>query len=119
MARRSGSTAIRRSISPACGNVELARGQLWSSVADGEPPFYVSVPDADVESEQGKLNLSCQQGKTEVTVIDGTARVKTRDDIATIHAGQSATIDAGASVRGSPRVRHRRSSRRGSTSCWH
>jgi hypothetical protein len=72
--------------------VELARGQLWSHIAGGEAPFCVTVPDAKVLAEQGKINLSCQPGETVVTVVEGTARVESGEDSAMLDAGQSAKI---------------------------
>jgi ferric-dicitrate binding protein FerR (iron transport regulator) len=90
--RLNGDTEVRF---PSARQVNLDRGQLWSSVASGDPPFCVQLMDAKVEAEQGKLNLACQPEGTVVTVIEGTARVESETDSATIHAGQSATITGG------------------------
>jgi hypothetical protein len=75
--------------------VTLERGQLWSQVAGGEAPFCVTAPDAKVLAGQGRISMSCEPGQTIVTVVEGSARVESGDEAATLAAGQSAQIVEG------------------------
>lgn len=90
--RLSGETEVQF---PGVRQVDLARGELWSSVAGGESPFSVKVPDAKVLADAGKFNFSCQPGKTVVTVVEGSARVESGEQTATLEAGESTTIEDG------------------------
>jgi ferric-dicitrate binding protein FerR (iron transport regulator) len=75
--------------------VSLERGELWSQVAESSAPFKLSAPDAKVMSQEGSINLSCQPGQTVVTVVQGSARVESGRQSATLQAGQSAQVVAG------------------------
>lgn len=76
--------------------LELAGGQVCSTVAKSPEPFRVKVPAAEVTALGTEFDLSCpDSSKTTLTVVEGSTRVKDQYGEKTVRSGERLTINSG------------------------
>jgi hypothetical protein len=75
--------------------MEMFCGQLWPAVAGGKSLLEIAASDAVVVADDATFDLRCEAAESVLTVIEGTAEIRSGDLRLTISAGQSATIVAG------------------------
>lgn len=71
---------------PRC--VKLTQGELYSSIPGDGRTFKVELPDAVVQSSQGKFDVCCSSSEASVTVIEGSASVACKGGNRRVAAGQ-------------------------------
>jgi ferric-dicitrate binding protein FerR (iron transport regulator) len=78
--------------------LELARGQVWSSVAEAAEPYQIDVPQAKakVTALGTQFDLASSLLATVLTVVQGTTRVEGMGSPVDIHFGEQAKIVGGA-----------------------
>ena len=82
--------------------LELAGGQVWSTVAKAPEPFRVKTTQAEVTALGTQFDLSCPKVNNAVlTVVEGATKVQGRFGTRTVRSGQQLTIDEGQA--GEPR----------------
>jgi hypothetical protein len=83
----------------------LERGQVWSSVAEAEQPYQISVPQAEakVTALGTQFDLACGLFSTILTVAQGTTEVEGKTGKEVVQFGEQAEIVGGA-VAGRRRV---------------
>jgi len=86
--------------------LDMAHGELWSSVADDGAPFEIHTADADISARRAKFDLRCPTDETVLTVVEGEATVQDGDQARTVTAGEQVKIVDGriaeGQVRGDP-----------------
>jgi hypothetical protein len=75
--------------------VDLAGGQLWSSVSDQETPFAVRADELTVVARDCKFDLSFQADGTVLTVVAGSAEVVGPKGTTSVEAGRRLRIVEG------------------------
>jgi ferric-dicitrate binding protein FerR (iron transport regulator) len=75
--------------------VDMARGELWSSVADDAAPFEVHTADAQISARRAKFDLRCPTDETVLTVVEGEATVQDGGRARTVTAGEQVKIVGG------------------------
>jgi hypothetical protein len=76
--------------------LELAGGQVWSTVAKAPEPFRVKVPKAEVTALGTQFDLACPEpSKVTLTVVEGSTRVKDQYGEKTVRSGERLTISGG------------------------
>jgi hypothetical protein len=79
--------------------LELAKGQVWSTVARDNDPYQVRVPSADatILALGTQFDVECRTNQALLTVMEGATKVEGRSARGVeVHARERATIVAGA-----------------------
>ncbi len=79
-------------------NLEIAAGQIWSSVAKAIEPYEVRVPlaEAKVTALGTRFDILCEKRQAVLTVEEGTTRVEAKGDVQLVKVGERAKISGGA-----------------------
>ncbi len=77
--------------------LQLASGQMWSTVARAREPLRVSLPLATATADAAQVDFRCASSNATVTVVDGTTRVRDAVGEKTISSGERLTISNGRS----------------------
>jgi hypothetical protein len=77
--------------------LELARGQVWSSVATAKVPYQIRVPQAEaiVTALGTQFDLACDRLATVLTVVQGSTEVEGKARREVVQFGEQAQIVGG------------------------
>ncbi len=79
--------------------IELARGEVWSSVEEDQEPYAVHVPHAEatITALGTRFNVKAGSDETTLTVVQGVTRVDDRGgrEVAHVRSGEQARIASG------------------------
>jgi ferric-dicitrate binding protein FerR (iron transport regulator) len=75
---------------------DLARGQMWSSVAKASKPFIVAVADATITALGTQFDVLAMPQLTTLTVVEGSTHVKAPSAERLVKSGQQLRIKSGA-----------------------
>lgn len=76
--------------------LDLARGQVLSTVAHAPTRFEVTVPEATVAALGTEFDLQLRGDETQLIVVEGSTLVSGKTGNEIVHRGQRATIGRGA-----------------------
>jgi hypothetical protein len=78
--------------------LELAIGQVWSTVAKDPEPFRVKVTDAEVTALGTQFDVACAGPQlVTLTVVEGSTRVNDRSGEKVVRSGERLVINSGMS----------------------
>jgi len=84
--------------------MDMAHGELWSSVTFDEAPFEIHTADADISARRAKFDLRCPSDETVLTVVEGEAMVQDGGRTRTVTAGEQVKIVGGRVAAGQVRT---------------
>lgn len=76
-------------------DLELASGELWSSVAQVERPFEVAASGATVTALGTQFDVRTRQGETVLIVAEGATRIRASGGEKTVEAGETVSVVGG------------------------
>lgn len=88
----------------AAGDVQLARGQIWSAVPPDAGPLRIAAGEAEVTTggPAAQFEVACEAKAATVTVVAGSARVHGQGQATTVRGGESLHLGEATAIGAEP-----------------